>query len=204
MKAHKHALAALLFASFAFPAVAQQEQVSGDWTWTMSLSNLTIDSDAADNNRVDDSGLAIGFYGDFQMNSWLTTIGAEVVVYDDNDGFSQEVVGTGAFNNGDRSRASSDATGVVLSVATGYQWFFGENDNISAALQGGFGAMVSSSREIANCSNCYSEDINIDGGAFAKASLIRNGESWRVGGFVQQYLSGDLGTAIGIQIGSSF
>lgn len=126
------------------------------------------------------------------------------MVYDDNQEFSQTVIGDGFLNDGDISVESSSANGVLLSDATGYRWAFGEKGDVTATLQGGFGVMVASQRRIENCSNCFSEDIDIDGGAFIKASLMKKNETFDIGIFAQQYLGGDgVTNAFGIAVNFS-
>jgi hypothetical protein len=64
-------------------------------------------------------------------------------MYDNNFEFEQVVEGDGPFNDGDISVESSDATGIALTAATGYEFRFGENESASASVQGGFTAMLS-------------------------------------------------------------
>lgn len=204
----KKLLPVLLLASSA--AMAQETatetpvDTSGTWGFSGTLSTVAIDSDAALQQGVDDSALQLGLFADYYRSQWKSTFGIELLQYDDNQEFSQSVVGTGLFNDGDRSRESSDATAVVLSAATGYQWRFGAEQNSAVSLQGGFGAVLASDRSIANCSNCRSEDIEIDGGVFIKAAWDYSFESVSFGLYAQQYVSGDLGSVFGVTLGTAF
>jgi hypothetical protein len=123
------------------------------------------------------------------------------MIYDDEDSFSQTVIDV---NDGDISTESSDADAVLLNAATGYAWKFGEEAKTAVRLQGGFAIVTSSERSIANCSNCSTEDIDIGGGIFVRATLLQSFESWSMGVFVQQYLNGDINNAFGISISSAF
>jgi hypothetical protein len=195
----------LLCASATMSAAAQQEQVTkGDWSYSGYAGLASIDSARASQQGVDDSAWLVGFSADYTQSDWVTSLGLDVTLYDDKLKFTQAVEGTGSFNNGDRSTAKSSANGFLLYVATGYQWKFTEQQNVAVRLQGGFAQMVSSERSIGTCTNCYSEDINIDGGVFAKATVLRSGESVSFGAYLQQYLGDGVNTVLGITIASSF
>ena len=71
------------------------------------------------------------------------------------------------FNDGDISTESSDAGAVTGYVATGYEWKFGADQDLTVLAQVGYTHLFSSERSIDYCRNCYSEDIDIDGGVYA-------------------------------------
>lgn len=190
-----------LFCSSAFAQGKTLPADYGHWSFGASASIVNIDEDTARQQGVDDSAYAIGFTADYVQSSWVTTLGLDIVVYDDNEEFSQVVIGDGLFNDGDVSVESSDANGVLLSVATGYRWTFGEKNDVSATIQSGYGVMLASERTIENCSNCFSEDIDVDGGLFIKASLMKQNESFDIGIFAQQFVGGDgVTNAFGIAV----
>lgn len=206
LKTLKTLLSTISLALCSFSAFSQETEssVNDGWGYSANLATLSIDSDKAIEEGIEDNVISLGLYADYTQNNWITSLGMDVVFYDDNNEFSQQVVGDGLFNEGDRSTESSDAMGFLLSAASGYQWYFGEENKAALQLQGGFSAMVSSERSISNCSDCRSEDIDIDGGAFVRAKLLGTGESISYGLVLTQYVSGDLGTAIGFQIGFGF
>lgn len=195
-----------LLCALTAPTLAAQEAegMSGDWSFSGSVGQASFDSDSALQEGVDDSAWVLGVSGDYIQNNWVSSVGVDIVFYDDNQKFSQEVEGTGIINNGDRSTETSSASGGIIYVASGYQWLHGEEQNVALRLQGGFGLMTFSERSIGSCTNCYSEDIDIDGGLFIKASALRSGESVSVGGYIQQYVGDGINTVIGITIASSF
>ncbi|WP_100658180.1 hypothetical protein [Alteromonas flava] len=191
----KKIVCALALAGISQLASAQEtlptHSTSGEWDVGVRAATINIDEATALSQGVEDTAYFIGFTGNYLQNNWITTLGMDIVVYDDNAEFSQVVVGDGLFNDGDVSTESSSANGILLSVATGYQWVFGERADVSFALQGGFSQMLYSERSIDYCSNCYSEDIDVDGGLFVQATLMKHNESIDVGLFLQQYVSGD-------------
>ncbi|MBF7073575.1 hypothetical protein ISG33_09235 [Glaciecola sp. MH2013] len=175
------------------------------WSYNIALSHVGLDSDTAGSQGIEDTAIAIGFGFNYRESSWVTSIDADFILYDDNNEFSEVVVGDGLFNNGDISTESSEASALALSVATGYEWRFGQDDRASAILQGGFSGVFASERSIANCSNCGSQDIDIDGGAFIGGKLAFNQESFSVGLNVRQYVSGDgLSSMVGIVFDTQF
>ena len=176
----------------------------GEWSWGGYAGLASLDSTSAAQQGVDDSAWVTGFMAEYTQSAWITSIGLDVVFYDDNQKFTQEVEGSGAFNDGDRSTASSSANGYLLYAGTGYQWLFTEQQNVAVRLQGGYGLMVSSERSIGYCTDCYSEDIDIDGGLYIKASALHSGDSVSFGGYIQQYISDGLNTVLGVSISSSF
>ncbi|MDM7861877.1 hypothetical protein QTP81_14840 [Alteromonas sp. ASW11-36] len=192
---------ALICSANAFAQDETQSTDSGYWSFGAAAAIVNIDEDTARQQGIDDSAYSIGFTADYFKSSWVTTLGLDIVVYDDNEAFSQVVIGDGLFNDGDVSVESSDANGILLSVATGYRWEFGEKNDVSVTLQGGYGVMLASERTIENCSNCFSEDIDVDGGLFAKASLMKRNDSFDIGIFAQQYFGGDgVANAFGIAV----
>lgn len=188
-----------------FSANAQDSDVAGEWGYTAYANVVNIDSDTALSQGIDDSAYSIGISADYLQNNWITSLGAEIIVYDDNAEFTQVVEGSGVFNRGDVSTESSTANAILAYVGTGYQWYFGEEKDVALTLQGGFSHLFESTRSIDSCSNCYSEDIDVDAGAYVKASLLRAGDTFSFGVHVQQFLGGDgLSNAFGISIGSTF
>jgi hypothetical protein len=66
--------------------------------------------------------------------------------------------------------------------------------------------MIVSERTISNCSNCYSEDIDIDGGPYAGAALGLGSDRVGVTFRYNQYLEGDDGieSTLGLSVSGLF
>ena len=183
----------------------QAASMEGDWEFGGRVGMLNIDSDTALQQGIDDSAYVVGGFTNYVQNGWVTSAALDIVVYDDNEEFRQLVESDGIFNDGDLSIESSDASAGLFSVATGYQWYLGEDNNTITRAQIGFTAVFASERSIVNCDDCFSEDIDVDGGAFIKGSIERNLGSVAVGLYLQQYLGGDgLSNSIGINISTGF
>ncbi|GLR70541.1 hypothetical protein [Agaribacter marinus] len=201
------ALAALSFNLCAQETEKSVEEIDayGYWDYGLRLGITSIDDLTARSEGIDESAYIVGLDVDYTKSNWVTTFTLDILVYDDNAKFSQEVEGTGLFNDGERSRASSSATGGFISIGTGYQWIADEGGTIALRAQGGFGAVVYSERSISNCSNCRSEDIDVDGGAFVKLSADKDFGTVTVGIFAQQFLGGDgLDNIYGLRFSSGF
>ena len=176
-----------------------------DWSYNIGLASMSFDSDTALGEGVDDSAITVTFGANYRAAGWLTSIDADAILYDDNNEFSQVVVGDGLFNRGDVSTASSEASAFALSLASGYEWRFAQSERASAILQGGFSAVFVSDRSIADCVDCDSQDIDIDGGAFIAGKLAYNFEKFSLGLNVRQYVSGDgLSNMFGIIVDTEF
>lgn len=198
-------LLVILGAMATFSAFAQEAEPVGEWNFAGHIGFVNIDEATATREGIDSSALGLGAQADYLQSNWVTTIGLDIVIYDDKNEFRQTVEGTGPFNDGDISSKSSDASGVVLSVATGYQWYLGEKGDVALRAQGGIAGMFASERGIDSCENCYSEDIDVDGGLFVKASILRDTGSFAVGLYYQQFLTGDgLDNLFGITFSSGF
>lgn len=199
--------------------LASAKNFYADWGMSVYGSQTSINSKTAAEQGVDDSLWLVGVSADYTKNNWITSLGIEAVFYDDQLKFTQKVEGnefiseeTGlaievpvwAFEDGFSSIESSKARGTLLFVASGYQWFYGEKQNTTFRLQGGYSDFVRSERAISNCSYCYSEDIDIDAGAFIRAGLMHSGDSFSYGIHIQQYMGDGLKTGVGITIASAF
>lgn len=209
MKLCKLAGVLVLSALFSSQLAAQQVVVPADdemgkWEFRGALINNAFDQEKSYVEGIDDSALSLLIAGDYIKSGFRTTLFVEMFMYDDKYGFSQWVEGSGWYNNGDVSQESSDASGVSLGALFGPQWQFGEDNQAVAYVQGGFNAMVSSERGIASCSDCYSEDIDIEGGALVQAGVERNVGSFTLGVVARSHLSGDLGSSLGLTIATGF
>lgn len=192
---------AALGAKLAIADEASPAETAGKWEFSLGLASVAIDSEVAQQNAIDDSAIAIGLTADYDYGKYLATIGFDLIGYDDNAGFRQRT--TGGFG-GDQN-SSSDASGMLLSVAGGPKWHVGKEAKTMLYVQGGYALMIGSERSIANCSNCYSEDIEVDGGVFAKAGVLQNVGKVGLGLFVTQFLTGDgIDGSFGLSISTNY
>ncbi len=173
---------------WAFPSAAEDiQKTTGKWEFSGNLSIIALDGDAAVEQRIEDDAWGIGFTADYDNGRFLTSIGLDLVNYGDDASFTQRTEDT----FGNERNSESDASGVLASIAFGPLWKLGKDQSVTTFIQGGFGHMFSSSRSISNCSNCFSEDIDIEGGPFAKFGVLKNTGSIAIGVSYYQYLGGD-------------
>jgi hypothetical protein len=178
--------------SFAYSS----EGVSG-WSWSAYLGNLNIDSTVARDQYLGDSAVILGFGAErFTDTSEFTlTLGMDFIFYDDKGDFSQLT---------NQGRKSSDASAVLAFVEFGPKLHFGlDNANFFIA-HGGFSGIFASERGIGNCSNCYSEDIDVEGGAYGLIGIGHEFNSFELSLQFQQYFTGDLDNSLRIKIASVF
>lgn len=174
------------------------------WTFAGRVYFDQLDTAQATTEGVKDSLSTLQLAADYNTPTWKSTLWLDILMYSDERPFSQWVEGTGWSNSGDVSQKKSSASGIMIGAATGPQWVFGADQNVVAYVQGGLDVMVRSTREIAACSNCYSEDINLDGGAVVISGLERHGENWIFGANLRHHLSGDFKTGFGLTLGYKF
>lgn len=174
------------------------------WEWKLRAYADHIDDQRAAEEGVGTSFTTIELGADYIQQQWRTSLWLDIAMYDDERPFSQTVEGTGWTNRGDISSKSSDASGAIIGAAFGPQLYFGTDNANVAYVQAGLDAIVSSKREISSCSNCHSEDIDLDGGAVVIAGFEHIADQWRIGLNVRQHVSGDLTSGVGISVGYKF
>ena len=184
--------------------VAEEIEKNQGWSFGANLAVVNLDSKVAAQEGVDDAAWSIDASAIYTKDHWVTSLGLGYLGYDDNREFTQRVEGDGWFNDGDISTESSDAGAVTGYVATGYEWKFGADQDLTVLAQVGYTHLFSSERSIDYCRNCYSEDIDIDGGVYAKVAATKDMGPITLGVFVQQYLSGDIDNAFGLQLTTQF
>jgi len=192
-------ISALLISSSIFAEPEETtEEFYPSWEFGGTIGVANLDEGSAQRELIEDDALVIGFFADYVMESWLISLGFDFLSYDDNAEFSQ--ITEDYF--GDREDSSSDATGFLLFGAIGPKWQF---DDTLLTVQGGYAHMVSSERSISYCRNCYSEDIEIEGGVFGRFGLRQNAGPVALGLNYTQYLnSDDLENNISFSISTAY
>lgn len=192
-------LSLFCLSTHAFAQSSESETPSyGKWIWGGSVGLLNIDQSAAAEEFIDDKATAIDLFAEYSKQRWLTTLGLDFVMYDDNAGFRQRTEDY----YGNTQNSSSSATAFGLSAAFGPQWTFGGAEKTKVYVQGGLEHLLSSERSIGNCTDCYSEDIDISGGAFAKAGVRFNVGAVAIGFSYQQFLGAELDNSFRFVISS--
>jgi len=168
---------------------------AGSWAFNFGVEQVSFDKEqaASPDAFIDDSATGLILEGEYFFRShYSATIGIEFLQYDDNASFSQDT--TGGYKD-------SDASGMPIYGEVGYKRFFGPNDKTYITARGGMSIMLSSERSISNCSNCYDEDIEIDGGFYGMLGLgVRLGDAWALGVHYKNYFTGDIENAVGLTV----
>lgn len=182
---------------FAANAHAQESSDSFDpartWAFNIGVEQVSFDKQKASEQGIDDSATALLFEGEYFFHShYSVTLGLEFLPYDDDASFSQDT--TAGYK-------SSDASGMPIYGELGYKRFFGASEKAYITTRAGMSVMVASDRSISNCTDCYEEDIDIDGGFYGLVGLgVRLGQSWSLGMHYKSYFTGDIENAAGISI----
>lgn len=199
-------LAASLCISTAF-AQAPPEAVApldptGSWLFTIGVEQVSLDEKQSAVEWIDDSAVGINFEGEYFFHPhYSVSLGISLLSYDDNASFTQETEDSW----GDDDSSESDAMGFPLYGEVGYKHFFGPHGKTYVAARGGYSVMLASERGIGNCSNCYEEDIDIEGGAYGSLGAgVRLGTSWLLGVQYKHYFSGDIDRSAGLSISYSY
>lgn len=174
--------------------------MTAQWLYTFSLDNVSIDADAIAETQagIDDGALNLGFEAEYFFSNRLSmSLGFSFLSYDDNEAFRQRTED----QYGNRDNSKSDASAIPLYAEFGYKHFFAGQTNTYLTARAGLSTFLSSERSIANCSNCYEEDIDINGGLYgALGAGVLFGETWGMGLIYKNYFSGDLENSIGVTL----
>lgn len=169
-----------------------------DWSFGGYLESMSLNSEKAVQEGIEDSALALGFNADYFSDGLMSaSLGTAWVMYDDNREFSQQVEVVGGFDDGDIQTADSEASAFLIYADFGPRFTFGDSSYFSA--KAGFATFFASERAIGNCSNCFSEDIDIDGGAYIQTALGHSFDRVSIGFVYNQYLDDDKGVSDGIR-----
>jgi hypothetical protein len=105
---------------------------------------------------------------------------------------------------GDEGYEESDANALMLFAEYGPKYRFGQDNMSFFTVRGGVSGMLASERSISNCSNCYEEDIEIDGGVYGVLGIGQTLGSLDLSLQFQQYLSGDLDNTVRLKLSGAF
>jgi len=199
-------LSASLLAAGAFAAAPSNNNPNNNdytgWSWSGHVDHITIDSEAAAGQFIEDSATAIGGAAEYYSSKTENTLvlGVNFLFYRDNAEFAQFIEDYW----GDVDYTESDATAFMVFAEYGPKYRFGQDNMSFFTVRGGVSGMLYSERAISYCSDCYSEDIDIDGGVYGVLGIGQTLGSLDIGLQFQQYFSGDLDNSIRLKISGAF
>lgn len=198
-------LGVTLLASTTFAAPANNNPNNANytgWSWSGHVDHITIDTQAAAEQWVKDSATAIGGAAEYYSSQSENTLvlGASVLFYRDNAGFEQYVEDYW----GDVDYTESDANAFMVFAEYGPKYRFGQDNMSFFSVRGGVSGIFGSERSISNCRNCYSEDIEIDGGVYGLIGIGQTLGRIDLSVQFQQYLSGDLDNTLRLKLSGAF
>lgn len=172
------------------------------WSWAGHVDHVTIDSQAAAEQWIEDTATAIGGTAEYYSSKTENTLvlGINFLFYRDHAEFAQFVEGYW----GDVDYTESDANAFMVFAEYGPKYRFGQDNMSFFTVRGGVSGMLYSERAISYCSNCYSEDIDIDGGVYGVLGIGQTLGSLDLSLQFQQYLSGDLDNTIRLKLSGAF
>lgn len=191
-------LIAIALFTCSFGALAAKQPVDdGGWSWSGNIDSMHINKDKAAREYIGDTAVVFGLAAEHysSSNEFTYALGVNFIAYDDQAGFSQST---------NKGRKSSDASGILLYVEAGPRYHFGADGMNFVVVKGGLSTMVSSDRGIGYCTNCYSEKIDVNGGAYGVLGVGHTFNSFDVALNFQQYFSGDIDNSLSIKLSSSF
>lgn len=198
-------LAAGLMASSAFAATYNNNPAQADytgWSWSGHVDHVSFDSEAAAAEFIEDTATAVGGAAEYYSSNSENTLslGFSLLFYRDNAAFGQYVEDYWD----DVDYEESDANAVMVFAEYGPKYRFGRDNLTFVTLRGGISGLLGSERAISNCSDCYSEDIDIDGGVYGVIGIGQTLGRVDLGLQFQQYLSGDLDNSLRLKLSGAF
>ncbi len=200
------ALAALC--SFSALTLAQDQPTYSGWTITANLDHINFDSAAASRPDVliSESGTAIGLAGEYldSGRSMTYVVGLNYIIYNDNNEFAQYVQDYWYNDRYDGSYEESSANALMLFAEAGPKIHFGTYHSSFFSARVGVSQIFDSTRSIDFCSDCYSEDIDIEGGFYGSLGIGHSFDQFDIGAEFQQYFSGDIDNSLRLKMAFSF
>lgn len=185
-------------------ALAHKQASYGGWSWSGNIEHINIDPDVAHRRdvQIGESATALGIGAEyFTANEGPSfSLGLSYILYNDNNEFYQYVHDDW---NG-RSYEQSDANALMASAEIGQKIPFGWDQLNFFTARAGVNGIFASERAIANCSNCYAEDLDINGGFYGVLGVGHSFNRMDIELQFQQYFSGDLDNSLRLKISSRF
>jgi hypothetical protein len=175
---------------------AHAEGGSG-WAWSGRLGNLNIDSELAQEQYVDDAAVMVGVAGEYyaDTNDFTLTLGVDFLSYDDKATFNQLTT--------DGTKRSS-ASAMMIFAEYGPKIKFGADNSNFFIAHGGLSAVFGSERSIGYCTDCKTQDIELDGGAYGLLGIGHSFSSVEFSLQFQQYFTGDFDNSLSLKVSSVF
>jgi hypothetical protein len=172
------------------------------WSWSGHVDHITFDKQAAAAQFIEDTATAVGGAAEYYSSNTenTLTLGVNMLFYRDNAAFGQYV--ESYWSGVDYQK--SDANAFMLFAEYGPKYRFGRDNMTFVTIRGGLSGILASERSISNCRNCYSEDIEIDGGAYGVIGIGQTLGNFDLGLQFQQYFSGDVDNSLRLKLSGAF
>lgn len=166
----------------------------------LSVGTIGIDKKLAGVEKIGDSATTFRFGYESQTGNFVWGAGLSGLFYDDKAKINVDLEN---ISTGKRKNENSDATAYGIYGELGYRHSF--NEKVAATFVGGYDLTLSSERGFANCSNCPSEDINVDAGLFIAPRVdFQFTDNFLMQLSYQNYLSGDLSSGLMLTFAYSY
>lgn len=200
-------LASLMtFTIFSSACFAQNDKPNNlsytGWSWSGHLDHVNIDSESALREGIEDSATVIGGAAEYYSSESSNTLslGLSFMFYRDNEAFAQYVEDY----YGGADYTESDANAFMIFAEYGPVYRFGANKSSFFTARAGVSGILASERGIGYCSDCYSEKIDIKGGAYGVLGIGQTLGAFDISLQFQQYFSGDLDNSLRLKIAGTF
>ena len=183
-------------ASSVAPKNTNTNSFLSDWGVALHLGQLHLDPVAAKRLRFNENATTLSFAGEKSWNDYNLSLstGLNIMLYGDKVGFSQ---------NTTKGVMKSSTSGGSFFIQAGPQIRLGD-DTMKVFLHGGYNQIISNSRNITECYNCYSESVKLKSGAYIATGIGYTIKNIDCGIQYVKYASGDFKDNIGLSVAVHF
>jgi len=176
---------------------ASQPANESKWSFYLTYNSTSLSTDTTETQGLnDDAGMLELGVSLTAVTGFGTSLGIGFLNLEDNESFSSVVVD----DSGSAKIAESEAYAIPINAELFYENPISNNQRWQYRLGAGYTAITNANRETTQCNNCFSQDLEIDGGKYISAAVawrtFFKPRSSRVGLSYRQYLSGDLENSI--------
>lgn len=160
--------------------------VTSEGSWYAGGGYLNLDSEVTGPQGVGSGGFSLeGGYAGSLSNGLIYNVGIYLPFFSDKDSFSQRV--RDQYGNESTKDSSIFSWGLLADIGYRYE----NGGRVSYGLSAGL-RTLSADRDIGNCSNCYSEDIDLSGGPYLRPSILIENLNFDIEISALLFMSGDI------------
>lgn len=168
-----------------------------NWGFSLQIGQLNLDPLAARKTHLKETATVLSFDAERSWNDYNLSLatGLDIQLYGDHASFSQ---------NTTQGMKTSSASGGSFHLQGGPQMRIGDDGAIRGFLHVGYNQVLSNSRNIDDCRDCYSEGIKLKSGSYIATGIGYKIDTITWGVQYTKYANGDFKDSIALRMSGSF